>query len=249
MEKTIVLLHGFGEDHRIFDQQAAQLRKHFSVYTPDLPGSGELNEHEWQPGNETIEWMADWTYSQLNKKGIEKCVLLGHSMGGYITLAFAEKYPEKLEAFGLIHSTSFADNEAKKEVRAKAIQFMKEKGGFTFLKTAIPGLFGPDFSNSNPEAVNRLVEQAKHFRFGSLSAYYHAMMTRPDRSHLLKNTHLPVLIIAGTDDNAVPAADLLKQASMPAICHFHLLENTGHMGMLESPGRVCDILLNFMTDL
>lgn len=249
MEKTIVLLHGFGEDHRIFEQQVIQLSAGYKVFTPDLPGSGKRYEHVWQPGTETIEWLADWVREQLKREGIEKCTLFGHSMGGYITMAFAEKYPEMLEGFGLIHSSAFPDNAAKKEMRAKAIDFMKEKGGFTFLKTAIPGLFGPDFSKQHPESINKLVELAKSFRFESLAAYYRAMMARPDRTHVLKSTSLPVLMVAGTDDNAIPLADLLVQAPMPAICHFHILENTGHMGMLESPGKLFPILLNFMTAL
>lgn len=249
MEKTIVLLHGFGEDHRIFEQQVKELRLHYKVLTPDLPGSGKLNEHVWQPGTESIDWLAGWVKELLKTEAIEKCTLLGHSMGGYITMAFAEKYPEKLDAFGLIHSSAFADSPVKKETRAKAIHFMEEKGGFTFLKTAIPGLFGPDFSGKHPEIINDLVEQAKNFRVESLSAYYRAMMERPDRTQVLETTTLPVLMVAGTDDNAIPLADLLLQAPMPAICHFHILENTGHMGMVESPAKLNGILLNFISAL
>jgi pimeloyl-ACP methyl ester carboxylesterase len=249
MEKIIVLLHGFGEDHRIFEKQIAALSKQYTVLAPDLPGSGILNQHVWEAGTEKIEWIAHWVNEQLESKGIEKCIMLGHSMGGYITLSFAEQYPEKLEAFGLIHSTAFADSDAKKEIREKAIRFMEEKGSFTFLKTAIPGLFGPDFSAKRPEIIAGLVEDAKTFTLPALSAYYRAMIARPDRTHVLEDLQVPILLVAGTDDQGIPMADLLQQASIPAVGHFHILKDVGHMGMLEATDELNTILLNFISNV
>jgi pimeloyl-ACP methyl ester carboxylesterase len=249
MEKIIVLLHGFGEDHRIFEKQIAALSKQNTVLAPDLPGSGILNQYVWESGTEKIEWLAHWVNEQLESKEIEKCIMLGHSMGGYITLSFAEQYPEKLEAFGLIHSTAFADTDAKKEIREKAISFMEEKGPFTFLKTAIPGLFGPDFSEKHPEIIAGLVEDAKAFTLPALTAYYRAMIARPDRTHVLEDLQVPILLVAGSDDQAVPIADLLQQASIPAVGHFHILKDVGHMGMLEAGDALNTILLNFITNV
>ncbi len=246
MEKTIVFLHGFGEDHRIFSREAAVLGNTCRVFAPDLPGSGTLNEHNWLPGTETIEWLAEWVVERLKQEGIEECILMGHSMGGYIALAIAEKYPGLIRAFGLIHSTAFADTAVKKETRAKAIAFMQEKGAFSFLKTAIPGLFAAGFAAGNPEVVNQLIEKSKDFRVNALAAYYRAMIARPDRSHVLKSLQVPVLIVAGEEDAAVPLDDLLTQSAMPSVCHFHILKQTGHMGMLEAPENLHDILLNFI---
>jgi pimeloyl-ACP methyl ester carboxylesterase len=249
MEKIVVLMHGFGEDHQIFNAQIRVLQEHYTVYAPDLPGSGERNHFTWETGTESIEWLADWLKGQLDTQGIGSCILLGHSMGGYITLAFAEKYPERLLAFGLIHSTAFADQEAKKETRAKAIDFIKAHGAHAFLKTAIPGLFGPAFAAQNPEAIDRQVEDARHFETPSLVAYYRAMMTRPDRTHVLKSALVPVLLVAGTEDMAAPIGDLLQQAPMPPVCHFFQLQNVGHMGMMEDPDNLNRILLNFLSNV
>lgn len=240
-----MLLHGFGEDSRIFRDQVNVLSKQFRVFAPDLPGSGVLSSHHWQPGTETIEWLAEWVNEQLVAKQIDSCIMLGHSMGGYITLAFAEKFPEKLAAFGLVHSTAFADSDAKKETRQKAIRFMKEKGAFAFLKTSIPGLFGPLFSKEQPGKIAALVQEAKAFTIESLSAYYRAMIARADRSGVLKSASVPVLLVAGTEDTAVPLPDLLTQAAYPAECHFHILQQSGHMGMLEDSENLSKILLNF----
>jgi pimeloyl-ACP methyl ester carboxylesterase len=72
MEKVIILIHGFGEDHRIFEKQIAALSKEHKVLAPDLPGSGTLNNHDWGTGNETIDWLAWWVNELLERKGIEK---------------------------------------------------------------------------------------------------------------------------------------------------------------------------------
>ncbi|MCU0375340.1 MAG: alpha/beta hydrolase [Chitinophagaceae bacterium] len=246
MEKNIVLLHGFGEDHRVFDAILPLPDGGYHIYTPDLPGSGILADAE-APAE--IEKMADWLAAYANGKGLKSFVLLGHSMGGYIALAFAEKYADRLVGLGLLHSTAYADSPAKKDVRFKAIDFMHQKSGFTFLKTAIPGLFAPNFARNNPNIVDQLVEQATAFSTQNLQQYYRAMANRPDRSEILKNATFPVLIIAGTEDNAAPIADLSAQAALPAICHFSILEDTGHMGMLEKPQAFAAIILTFLKRL
>ncbi len=247
MEKTVILLHGFGEDRHIFDGILPDLTKECRVLVPDLPGSGALAQHQWLPEEQNIEWLADWVAGYLQRHHVEKAILLGHSMGGYITLAFAEKFSDRLIGFGLLHSTAFADSEAKKITRGKAIDFMRKKGGFSFLKTAIPGLFAETNTHQNTETISQLTEKAKTFETTTLIAYYEAMRHRPDRTSVLKNTALPVLMIAGGEDNAVPLKDLLQQASLPAVCHFFHLKNVGHMGMLEDPQAFRSALVSFIT--
>src|SRR5687768_2464498 len=105
----VVLLHGFGEDRRVFENQIAFLKDHCRLIVPDLPGSGKsgvLNGEEV-----SMISYADCVHALLQHEKIARCILLGHSMGGYITLAFAKKYGEELMGFGLLHSTAFADNE------------------------------------------------------------------------------------------------------------------------------------------
>ena len=89
--------------------------------------------------------------------------LIGHSMGGYITLAFAEKYPELLNAFGLFHSTAYADDDAKKETRRKGIEFIKNKGVSAFLKNTTPNLFSEKTKKENPQLVEKLIDHIERF--------------------------------------------------------------------------------------
>jgi pimeloyl-ACP methyl ester carboxylesterase len=176
--------------------------------------------------------------------------MLGHSMGGYITLAFAEKYSASLTAFGLVHSSAFADSEEKKAARRKSIDFIKNNGAYEFLKTSIPGLFkGSDGSKGSDglEPYDPLIEKGKNFTSDALIHYYQAMIARPDRTAVLKKFTGPILFIIGEHDNAVPFQQSLQQCYLPTVSHVHILRNSAHMGMLEESDNVNKILIDFLS--
>jgi pimeloyl-ACP methyl ester carboxylesterase len=120
---VVVLLHGFGEDGNIWKQQVAYLAQQFRVIVPDIPGSG--NSPLLKKQDVSIEDYAHCIHqliADILPDDNNKITLLGHSMGGYITLSYAKLFPQKLNAFGLIHSTAFADSEEKKQVRLRGIE-------------------------------------------------------------------------------------------------------------------------------
>lgn len=255
----VLLLHGFGEDSRIFEQQAAFLRPHCRLIIPDLPGSGnsmpigpDFIEQTKNGIPSSIDEITESMAALMQSLQIDKYILLGHSMGGYITLAMAEKYGDRLAAFGLIHSTAFADSEEKKQTRRKGIEFIQNHGGFAFLQTSIPGLFTTAFKEQQPGQVAALIEEFNPEKTGrttldaALIAYYEAMIARPDRTEVLKSSRIPVLFIIGTEDKTAPMNDLLQQAHLPATAHVHILENTAHMSMMENPSLLNEYLLKFI---
>lgn len=257
----VILLHGFGEDSAIWDKQIEALKKTCKLIVPDLPGTGastwlSTDNGEWSMVNSntpsidhsplTIHALADAIHAMIQHEAIDRCYILGHSMGGYITLAFAEKYPSLLKGFGLIHSTAFADSEEKKKNRLRGIELMEQYGGYSFLKTTIPNLFGEKFKKEFPDQVEALIEKSIHFSTPSLQAYYHAMMTRPDRTAVLKGNPLPVLFVLGTEDVAAPLNDVLQQTHLPLLSYIHILEGIGHMGMWESTERLNGYLSEFI---
>lgn len=245
--KTVVLLHGFAEDGEIWNNQVEYLQNHFRLIIPDIPGSGN---------SELIENANIDTYAQVIKmildeeQGIAAIVpeveMIGHSMGGYITLAFAEKYPQYLNSFGLFHSSAFADNEEKKLTRAKAIDFILEKGSNAFLKTSIPGLFALAFAEAYPEKINSLVHRGKSFTPAALIQYYEAMINRPDRTAVLKNFSKPILFLIGELDTTIPLQISLQQCYLPNQSHVHVLSQSAHMGMWEEPDKANSLLLKFL---
>lgn len=225
---VIVLLHGFGEDGSVWKNQF-EVFNDYRLIIPDLPGSGNSEMTE----DMSMEGMAKTIYDFLTYLKIESCILVGHSMGGYITLAYVEKFSHTLKGFGLFHSSSYADNDEKKETRKKGIAFIKEHGAYEFLKTSIPNLYSPLTKEAKPGLIADQISNSKEFSGPALIAYYEAMMARSDRTELLKKTSLPVLFIMGKYDNAVPMKDSLEQCHLPAVSQVQILENSGHMGMVE----------------
>ncbi|HEU4471849.1 MAG TPA: alpha/beta hydrolase [Flavisolibacter sp.] len=225
---AVMLLHGFGEDGEIWKRQWPVL-ENYRLIIPDLPGSG----HSSPIPDMSMEGLAEAAAFLLKTLAIERCTLIGHSMGGYIALAFAELYPRLLQGFGLFHSSAFADSDEKKATRRKGIDFIQNNGATAFLKTSIPNLFGPETKTENPELIEQQIADSHNFSGSALVSYYESMMKRPDRTHILRSSAVPVLFIMGRHDAAVPLEDGLKQCFLPEKSYIHILERSGHMGMLE----------------
>src|SRR5215204_3351604 len=248
----VMLVHGFGEDGNVWDKQVEHLKDKYHLIVPDLPGSGKSEMID----NMSMEGMAEVLHSiihdinessQTPPSGVGGlCTVIGHSMGGYITLALVESYWNHVNAFGLFHSSAFADTEEKKETRKKGIEFINQHGAFEFLKTATPNLFSPNSKEQIPNSINDFIESLKGFTSKALISYYKAMMSRPERTSILKHTKNSVLFIAGEHDNAVPLNDILKQCHLPEKSYFHVLKKSGHMGMMEETQNTNRILEEFL---
>ena len=241
----VLLIHGFAEDGNIWNDQVDFLQKHFTLIIPELPGSGSsgIGNEAW-----TIEAFAEAIYKLMCNEKIESCIMIGHSMGGYVTLAFAEKYPAMLKGFGFINSTAFADSSEKKENRKKGIEFIKVNGAYSFIRTSTPNLFSSHFKKEHPETVTALIENGKNYPAEVLQQYYRAMMQRPDKTKVLYSAKIPVLFVIGMEDAAVPLNDILQQVHLPSTSYIHIFENTGHMAMWEAAEKVNAAILNFVQD-
>ncbi len=243
--KPLLLLHGFAEDGDVWKEQIEFLQDHFYLIIPDLPGTGKselIPDMSIEGMAEVIKEIITTELHKFSPEGAEG-VLAGHSMGGYIALALAEKYPQLLSSLALVHSSAFADSEEKKANRLKSIEFVKKNGAFEFLKAVITDLFTETWANNNQEQVDRQIEKSKTFSDEAIIAYYQAMINRPDRTHVLKEFNKPILFIIGEHDKAVPFEQSMQQCYLPAQSHIHILRNSAHMGMLEETGKVNDALL------
>src|SRR5699024_286052 len=223
----VMLVHGFPADHTLWDYPTRQLQKNYRLLRPDLPGTG------YSPLKDpiSIEDMADFLKDILVQEKIGKCILIGHSMGGYATLAFAEKYAERLLGWGLFHSSANTDDEEKKEGRKRSIRLMKEYGQEKFLRQMIPNHVSANLRKHNQADVQAINRKRADAGIEALIPYYHAMWERPDRTHVLKNACKPVLFIIGKEDTAAPMNKVLQQVSLPAISQVNIFEKAGHLGM------------------
>ena len=212
----VMLVHGFGEDGSIWEKQREALEQFCKLIIPDLPGSGKSERLE----EGSMEIFADVLQSIVDAENINSLVMIGHSMGGYITLAYAEKYGSKLTGFGLFHSSAYADDPEKVETRRKGIRFIRDNGASKFLEQAIPGLFSEKTRIERPEIVQEIISRYTNFEAESLVQYYESMIARPDRTKVLTDSNLPVLFILGKYDNAVPLNKGLEQTHLPDICYI-----------------------------
>jgi pimeloyl-ACP methyl ester carboxylesterase len=243
--KPAIFLHGFAEDGNVWQYQIDHLKDQYQLIIPDIPGSGQSAIANRQTGVD-IDELAESIKAILDEEKIINCTMIGHSMGGYITLALAEKYPGLLNGFGLFHSSALADSDEKKQARLKSIDFIKANGSVAFIKSTTPGLFAASFTKNHSEAINSLVDNGKNFVEEALIQYYNAMKDRPDRSNVLLNFNAPVLFIIGENDKAIPLDISLKQCYLPKQSHIFILKDSAHMGMWEEKDRSNKIISDFL---
>ena len=243
--KPVLLVHGFGEDGSVWEEQVESLARNNLLLIPDLPGSGRSP----LVPDMSMEGLARVLRSLLDQEGIDRCCLIGHSMGGYAGLAFAELFGEYLTAFGLFHSSAYADNPEKIATRRKGIEFIREYGAFEFLKNTSPNLFSPGTREERPDLVQDFIDKLSNFSDESLVHYYDAMIARPDRTSILKTASFPILFIMGVYDNAVPIKDSLEQCHLPYLSYIHIFKKSGHMGMMEEPQTTIIVLTEFLKSL
>ncbi|MCG3167904.1 MAG: 2-succinyl-6-hydroxy-2,4-cyclohexadiene-1-carboxylate synthase [Bacteroidia bacterium] len=240
--KVLVLLHGFLESKTIWNDFMVVLEKYFRVVCIDLPGHGESDcigyVHE-------MEMNAEAVYAVLQHLNIKSCVMSGHSMGGYVTLAFAEKYPQLLKGICLFHSTALSDSEEKQRDRDRTINIVK-KDAMTFIRAVIPNLFAPANKEKYKAEIDELINRAGQMSVLGIIATLEGMKIRKDRTAVLKNVQVPVLIIAGKQDTAVPFDSLLPQFALPKHCEALILDNVGHTGFIEAKEETLLRLLSFV---
>lgn len=226
--RPVVFLHGFCETHKIWEDFIPLLSPNIKTFALDLPGFGSSPLHS---SPFTLDEVAQELNSWIDAKCLKKPILIGHSLGGYISLAMIATNASLFSGLNLFHSTAMPDVEAKKESRVKAIEFVRKNGVGAFVQNFIPGLF---YDEEHP-AVPSAVQLASATRVDTFISYTLAMKDRPDRTHVLKKSIFPVLLIGGEFDPVIEPDSLKRQALLNSNIDFSNLLNTGHMGFLESP--------------
>ena len=242
----ILLIHGFGEDHTIWENQLAFLAPYCRVIAPNLPGVHCKTlplHHSQEP---SIKNYVEVMHELMHHLHIEQYYVMGHSMGGYIGLAFADYYVNHVMGLGLIHSTTYADSEAKKASRMKVAEFLEEYGTSKYLETATANLFGTSFKNEHPDQIQNLIDSASEISEASMKQFVFAMRNRNAFTHMLTQRSIPIWMVAGTEDIAVPFEDSLAQMELLPKNHCVVLEGVGHMGMLEAPEQLNKALYQFI---
>ncbi len=243
---TIVLLHGYLETLEVWEPFAAELAKHYQVVTIDLPGHGLSG---WSGGVHTMEYMADTLKQLLDKQGITNCMLVGHSMGGYVSLAFAKKYGAMLNGLCLFHSSPNPDTEDKKANRDREIELIRADKLGLVVKQAIPRTFAEENVKRFQEVIWDIEESAEIADKEGIIACLQGMKEREDMNAFLAGFGKPLLFIFGRGDNIISSALAEELTARFPQAQSIMLEKSGHMGFLEEPEVSLNTLILFTSKI
>ncbi|XEC93597.1 alpha/beta fold hydrolase [Paenibacillus tarimensis] len=243
--RTAVLLHGYCGSSAYWSKVVPLLETTCRVIAPDLRGHGSSDA----PKEDiySMESFAEDVLGLLNGLGIDRACLIGHSLGGYVTLAAAERDAERFNGLSLVHSTSYPDVQAAKENRDKAVRTIKMEGIRVFADGLVPKLFAPAHVTTMGAEVQRIKEIGYHTSQHAAAAAALGMKERPDRGGVLRSSHVPVLLVAGASDQLIPPERTFSAAGENI--RTHLLERSGHMGMIEEPEALAQTLTQFVLSL
>jgi pimeloyl-ACP methyl ester carboxylesterase len=242
---VLVLLHGYCGSSSYWEQVVADLARFARVIAPDARGHGLSAA----PADEIykMEAFAEDVEELLRQLGIEQAIMLGHSLGGYITLAYAELYGRRLAAFGLIHSTTLPDGEAARAGRDKAAAAIEADGIEAFVEGLVPKLFAADRIGELDMQVAKGKEIGRATSRHGAAATARGMKERGDRGPLIREAELPVLIVAGGKDGIISRDSAF--AATGGTTAIVELADAGHMSMLECPEALTASIRDFIGGL
>ncbi|MDR0954344.1 MAG: alpha/beta hydrolase [Rikenellaceae bacterium] len=243
-EKCLVLLHGYLESMDIWDDFGGQLAKAgYRVVTLDLPGHGIS---EIVGPTHSMAYLASIVAQLLDKQQIEKATLIGHSMGGYVALAFAEAYPEKTEGVVLFHATADGDSDEKKENRRREIEIITA-GRKEMLARTFPGKrYALENRRRMAEEIDADALQVMLTEDEGIVALLRGMMERKDQNEMLAHLDRPQLFLFGRHDELLPPEKAEAAAAKNPQAQVAWLEHSGHMGFVEEPEASLRIIQDFI---
>ncbi len=237
---AIVLLHGFLENLSMWNFIVDELSKRHRVFAFDLLGHGKSENIGYI---HTMEDQADMIYAVLSEHKIRKASFVGHSMGGYIALAFGELYPDNVKKIILVNSTSKADSDERKINRNRAIQAVKQNFS-TFVKMSISNLFSEKNRVRLSEEIESVKQHALQTSLQGIIASLEGMKIRNDREVLLHFAPYPILLILGTEDSVLNYQENKIQVN-GSQTELISLEG-GHMSHLENTTELKANIISFL---
>lgn len=237
---VVVLLHGFLEDHSMWNTLAEELSKRYRVFAFDLLGHGKSESMGYI---HTMEDQADMIFSVLQENKIRKVSLIGHSMGGYIALAFAELYPDCVKKLSLVNSTAKPDSPERQANRDRAIAAVKQNHDI-FVRMAISNLFAPKYAENLTQEIETVKAIAAKTPLQGIIAALEGMKIRNDREVMLHFAPYPIQMILGQNDPVLDYADT-KATTHDTQVELVTLDG-GHMSHLENTSELMAALQQFL---
>lgn len=245
-KKTLIFLHGFLETMYVWESFIEKVGSNFTIISIDLPGHGLTGTDET---SNTLSFMSIVVSEVLIYFKVDKAIVIGHSMGGYLAIEFAKLFPDKVEALVLFNSTPFADSVDKKEDRVREIGLIKAGKLLTIASVSLPKMFAPQNLVKFHSTIEELVEISDIHENLGIIASINGLMQREDNFEFLKKLLKPVYFIFGLYDRFIPVERakviLEEMCSKKGI----ILENSGHISFVEEEDKCVQIINDFIEEL
>lgn len=248
---TVLFLHGFPFDHSIWSHVCSRGIPGFRLIAPDLRGLGR-SELPDGAGPTTMELFADDLHALLEAMGVtEKIVVVGLSMGGYVAMQFAGKYPDRLASVVLCNTKTTADPPTVAENRRIQAENLRTKTNFlkTVADTMIPKLFAAKTQAERPEVVEKLRSIIESNNPLGAAAATLGMAQRSDTTELLRQIDVPVLVVCGSEDQFSPPKEMRPLAGFAKRGRYVEIADAGHLPVLERPEKFTETLVGFLGEL
>lgn len=239
--KAVVLLHGFLENMTMWDDFESALQKKNRIIKIDLLGHGET---ECLGYIHTMEDMAEAVRFVLQHLRLKKYFVVGHSMGGYVSLALAEMNPDSIRGLMLFYSTAAADSEEKQEQRNRAVDLVKENHK-SFVRVSLPMLFRPKSRRMYSEEIKAIKKEGVKLPKQGIIAALEGMKVRSDKEGILHFSPFDIAFVSGVHDPVLNIEELKEQHEAPKVRSVCITEN-GHMGHIEDRDQTLKAIQDFI---
>lgn len=240
--RPVILLHGYLETGEVWDSLAEMMEEKFRIISVDLPGHGDS---EVQGEIHTMEFLAGAVREVMKDTGEERVMMVGHSLGGYVTLAFAELFPDLLSGYVLFHSHPHADSPEAIDRRNREIAVVRA-GRKNIM---YPGNVSMMFAKENLKSMAGELERSKKIASRNpgegIIAMLNGMIDRPSRQYILENGTVPLLWILGRRDLYFSPEKAMRDIGLPHNAEVVILERSGHLGFIEETEKSARLLTDF----
>ena len=241
---AVVLIHGYPFNRSMWAEQVSALADSYRVVTLDLRGHGES---ESSTGASTMKLMAQDVASLMDELRIDRAVIGGLSMGGYVTLAFYQLFAERVEKLLLADTRAQADTEEAKATRADQVQQIQADGMTGIVNGMLPKLLSPETVSKQPEIVKRVRDMMMHTSPEGAIGALRGMAEREDQTERLSQINVPALIVVGKEDPITPVADSQKMHERIAGSQLVVIENASHVSNIEQSEQFNRALREFLS--
>jgi len=239
----VVLIHGYPFNRSLWKEQVDALASTYRVVTPDLRGFGESDASQ---GPATMSRMAQDVATLMDELGIERAVIGGLSMGGYVVLAFVKQFPSRVKALVLADTRPQADTDEGKQTRVQQAEKALSEGMAGIADAMLPKLLTPETVSKRPEVVKRVRDMMLKTKPQGAASALLGMAERDDQSEFISTIDVPTMIVVGREDAITPLADSETMHSKIQHSRLVVLDNAGHVSNLEQTEQFNYALVKFL---